>query len=96
MLEIEKSVIVEFLKSTDPEMEYNHSELSLADCIELLMDKVSEMELDYSILSTAFVNGVNPNRFEDFHEAVMGQYDTISDGDEIPETTLDRIAAHYK
>lgn len=96
MLGIEKNVIVEFLKSTDPEMEFNQSELSLSDCIELLMDKVSEVELDYSILSTAFVNGVNPNRFEEFHEAVMNQYETIADGDEIPEPILDRIAAHYR
>ncbi|MGZ3788653.1 MAG: hypothetical protein ACXVLQ_09030 [Bacteriovorax sp.] len=96
MLGMEKNVIVEFLKSTDPEMDFNHSELSLSDCIELLMDKVSEMELDYSILSTAFVNGVNPQRFEEFHEAVMNQYETIEDGDEIPEPILDRIAAHYR
>jgi hypothetical protein len=96
MLETEKSVIVEFLKSTDPEMDFSHSDLSLSDCIELLMDKVSEMELDYSIMSTAFINGVNPQRFEDFHEAVMNQYESIADGDEIPESILDRIAASYK
>jgi hypothetical protein len=96
MLEMEKNEIVEFLKSTDPEMDFNQADLTLSDCIELLMDKVSEMELDYSILSNAFVNGVNPQRFEDFHEAVMNQYETIDDGEEIAEPVLDRIAAHYR
>lgn len=96
MLEMEKNVIVEFLKSTDPEMDFDQSDLTMSDCIELLMDKVEEMELDYSILSTAFAVGVNPNRFDEFHEAVMSQYETISEGDEIPESTLDRLAARYK
>ncbi len=96
MLQTEKNVIVEFLKQTDPEMDFNQSDLSLSDCIELLMDKVEEMELDYSILSTAFLNSVNPQRFEDFHDAVMDQYETITDGEEIPEATLDRIASRYK
>ncbi|MBC7539970.1 MAG: hypothetical protein H7281_14200 [Bacteriovorax sp.] len=96
MLEMEKNVIVEFLKSTDPEMDFDQSELTMSDCIELLMDKVEEMELDYSILSTAFAVGVNPNRFDEFHEAVMTQYETISEGDEIPESILDRIAAQFR
>lgn len=96
MLEMEKNEIVEFLRSTDPEMDFNQADLTISDCIELLMDKISEMELDYSILSNAFVNGVNPNRFEDFHEAVMNQYENIADGDEIPESILDRIAASYR
>lgn len=96
MLQTEKNVIVEFLKQTDPEMELNQSDLSLSDCIELLMDKVEEMELDYSILSTAFLNGVNPQRFDAFHDAVMDQYETITDGEEIPEPVLDRIASCYK
>jgi hypothetical protein len=96
MLEMEKNVIVEFLKSTDPEMDFDQSDLSLSECIELLMDKVEEMELDYSILSTAFAEGVNPNRFEEFHEAVMNQYETIADGEEIAEPVLDKIASRYK
>lgn len=96
MLQMEKSVIVDFLRATDPDMEINGAELSMQDCVELLMDKITEMELDYSILSTAFVNGVNPNRFDDFHDAVMNQYETIREGDEIPESTLDRIAAQYR
>lgn len=96
MMEIEKNEIVEFLRSTDPEMDFNQADLTISDCIELLMEKISEMEVDYSILSNAFVNGVNPNKFEDFHDAVMNQYDAIGDGDEIPESTLDRIAAHYR
>jgi hypothetical protein len=96
MLEMEKNEIVEFLKLTDPEMDFDEEDLSLSDCIEMLMDKISEMELDYSILSTAFVNGVNPQRFESFHEEVMSQYESIVDGEEIPESTLDRIAARYR
>lgn len=90
-----QSTIVEFLRTTDPEMDIN-SGMTLEDCIELMMDKISEMELDYSILSTAFVNGVNPGRFEDFHEAVMQQYDGIAEGAEIPESILDRLAAQYR
>ncbi len=95
MLEMEKQTIVEFLKSTDPEMEFD-GDLTIQDCIELLMDKISEMEVDYSILSTAFVNGVNPERFDEFHEQVMLQYDNIEDGDEVPEFVLDQIAAYYR
>ncbi len=95
-MQLERSAIVEFLKSTDPEMDINPASLSLMDLIDLLMDKVTEVELDYSILSTAFVNRVHPDRFEDFHEAVMGQYDNIRDGEEIPEPVLDRLAASYR
>lgn len=96
MLEMEKNVIVEFLKSTDPEMDFDQADLTLSDCIELLMEKVEEMELDYSILSTAFAVGVNPNNFEKFHEEIMDQYETIVDGEEIPVQVLDRIASRYK
>ena len=92
---MEKQTIIEFLKSTDPEMEIE-GELNIQDCIELLMDKISEMEVDYSILQTAFVNGVNPERFDEFHEQVMLQYENIEDGEEVPEYVLDQIAAYYR
>lgn len=95
-MQMERTTIVEFLNSTDPDMDYNSPSLSLTDLIDLLIDKVGEMELDYSILSNAFVNKVNPDRFEDFHEAVMNQYETVRDGEEIPEVILDRIAASYR
>lgn len=95
-MQTERTTIVEFLNSTDPDMDYNSPSLSLTDLIDLLIDKVGEMELDYSILSNAFVNKVNPDRFEDFHEAVMNQYETVRDGEEIPEPILDRIAANYR
>lgn len=95
-MQMEKTAIVEFLRSNDPEMDFNPTNLSLTDLIDLLIDRASEMELDYSILSTAFVNKVNPDRFEDFHEAVMNQYETVRDGEEIPEPVLDRIAASYR
>lgn len=96
MQEMEKNVIADYLRASDPELEFNPAKLSLTDMIDLLIDRASEIELDYSILSTAFVNKVNPEKFEDFHDAVMSQYDSISDGEEIPESTLDRIAASYK
>ena len=96
MHDIERRTIIEFLRSSDPE-EYNGiSGLSLSELIDLLIDKTTEVELDYSILSTAFVNGVNPGKFENFHEAIMKQYDSIPDGQEIPEPVLDRIALQYR
>jgi hypothetical protein len=96
-MQLERNTIIEFLKSSEPEsVDASVMSMSLMDLIDLLIDKVSETELDYSILSTAFVNGVNPGRFEDFHEAVMNQYDTIRDGEEIPEPVLDRIASSYR
>ncbi len=94
-MQMERSTIIEFLKS-DPELDFNPNDMSLMDLIDVLIDRVSESELDYSILSTAFVNKVHPDRFEDFHESVMNQYDTIRDGEEIPEPVLDRIAAQYR
>jgi len=94
-MQMERSTIIEFLKS-DPELDFNPSDMSLMDLIDVLIDRISESELDYSILSTAFVNKVHPDRFEDFHESVMNQYDTIRDGEEIPEPVLDRIAAQYR
>ena len=94
-MQVERDTIVEFLKA-DPEIDFNPSSMSLMDLIDLMIDRVSEIELDYSILSTAFVNKVNPDRFEDFHEAVMNQYDGIRDGEEIPESILDRLAAQYR
>jgi hypothetical protein len=95
-MEMEKSAIIDYLRTSDPDMDFNPAGLSLTDLIDLLIDKASETDLDYSILSTAFVNKVNPNRFEDFHEAVMTQYDAIRDGEEIPEPVLDKIAANYR
>lgn len=94
-MQLEKSTIVEFLRSTDPDLDVSTG-MSLMDLIDVLIDKVTEVELDYSILSTAFVNRVHPDRFEDFHEAVMNQYETIRDGEEIPEPILDRIASSYR
>ena len=94
-MQLERNTIIEFLKS-DPELDFNPSELSLMDLIDELIDRVSESELDYSILSNAFVNKVNPDRFGDFHDSVMNQYETIRDGEEIPEPILDRIAAQYR
>lgn len=92
---MERNTIIEFLRSSedfDPAM----TGMSLMDLIDVLIDRVSESELDYSILSTAFVNKVHPDRFEDFHEAVMSQYDMIRDGEEIPEPVLDRLATQYR
>ena len=95
-MQMERNVIVEYLRSTEPEMDYNLSSLSMADLIDLLIEKIEDMELDYSILSNAFVNKVNPDRFGDFHEAVMNKYETIADGEEIPEPVLDRLAANFR
>lgn len=94
-MQLERNTIIEFLKS-DPEMDINPASMSLMDLIDVLIDKVTEVELDYSILSTAFVNRVHPDRFEDFHDAVMNQYETIRDGEEIPEPVLDRLASSYR
>lgn len=95
-MQLERNTIIEFLKTSEPDMDSSINGMSLMDLIDLLIDKVSETELDYSILSTAFVNGVNPGRFEDFHEAVMNQYEGIRDGEEIPEPVLDRLASSYR
>lgn len=95
-MQMERNAIVEYLRESDPEMDFNPAALSLTDLIDLMIDRANEVELDYSILSTAFVNKVNPDRFEAFHEAVMNQYETVSDGDEIPETILDRLASQYR
>lgn len=94
-MQMERATIIEFLKQ-DPELDFNPNDMSLMDLIDVLIDRVTESELDYSILSTAFVNKVHPDRFEDFHESVMNQYETIRDGEEIPEPVLDRIAAQYR
>lgn len=97
MHETERRTIIEFLRTSDPE-EYGPelNGMSLADLVDLMIDRVSEVELDYSILSTAFVNGVHPDRFEGFHEAVMKQYESIRDGEEVPVPVLDRIASAYR
>jgi hypothetical protein len=95
-MQMERNTIIEFLKSSEPDMDPAIATMSLMDLIDLLIDKVSETELDYSILSTAFINKVHPDRFEHFHEAVMSQYDMIRDGEEIPEPVLDRIATQYR
>ena len=96
MHDMERRTIIEFLRSSDSEEYSDIAGLSLADLVDLLIDRVSEVELDYSIMSTAFANGVHPDRFEGFHESVMKQYETIRDGDEVPVPVLDRIAAQYR
>lgn len=94
-MQIERNTIIEFLKQ-DPELDFDPNAMSLSDLIDELIDRVTEAELDYSILSTAFLNRVNPDRFDQFYDAVMGQYETIREGDEIPEPVLDRIASSYR
>lgn len=97
MHETERRTIIEFLRTNDPE-EYGPelNGMSLSELIDLMIDKVTEVELDYSILSTAFVNGVNPSRFEGFYDSVMQQYESIRDGEEVPVPVLDRIATQYR
>ncbi len=96
MFEMERRTIVEFLSATEIDFDGDLQALSMGDLIDLLMDKVNDVELDYSILSTAFVNGVNPARFEEFHEAVMDAYENIDEGQEIAENTLDRLAHQFR
>lgn len=95
-MQLERNTIIEFLKSSEMDMDQNLDSMSLMDLIDTLIDRVSEVELDYSILSTAFINKVHPDRFDQFHDAVMGQYDMIRDGEEIPEPVLDKLATQYR
>lgn len=95
-MELERRTIIEFLKTQDPDMDPAIPGMSLMDLIDLLIDEVTDVELDYSILSTAYASGVNPGRFEQFHDAVMSQYETVREGEEIPVPTLDRIASQYR
>lgn len=95
-MEMERRTIIEFLRSQDPDMDPSIAGWSLMDLIDLMIDQASEAELDYQILSTAFASRVHPDRFDDFHDAVMNQYETIRDGEEIPEPVLDRIALQYR
>jgi hypothetical protein len=95
-MQMERNTIIEFLRSSEPDMDPSISTMSLMDLIDTLIDRVTETELDYSILSTAFINKVHPDRFEHFHEAVMDQYEMIQDGQEIPEPVLDRLATQYR
>ncbi len=96
MNEMERRTIIEFLRSSDAEEYSDIGGLSLSELIDLLIDRVSEAELDYSILSTAFVNGVNPERFDGFHDSVMKQYEMIRDGEEVPVPVLDRLASQFR
>jgi hypothetical protein len=91
----ERNAILEFLR-TDPEFDPSMMGMSLMELIDVMIDKMAEMELDYEILSTAFASKVHPDRFDQFHDAVMNQYEMIRDGEEIPEPVLDRIAASYR
>lgn len=95
-MQLERNTIIEFLKSSEMDLDQNLDSMSLMDLIDTLIDRVSEVELDYSILSTAFINKVHPDRFDQFHDAVMGQYDMIRDGEEIPEPVLDKLATQYR
>jgi hypothetical protein len=95
-MEMERRTIIEFLRAANPEMAAELNGMSLMDLIDELIDYASETELDYSILSTAFASRVHPDRFDQFHDAVMNQYETIGDGEEIPEPVLDRIASQYR
>ena len=96
-MQMERNTIIEYLLSSGAEVDASGlSEYSLMDLIDTLIEHCMESELDYSILSTAFASRVNPDRFEQFHETIMSQYDSIPDGQEIPESTLDRIASQYR
>lgn len=94
-MEMERRTIIEFFRSQG-DMDPSLNSMSLMDLVDLLIDEVTESELEYSILSTAFASGVNPDRFEQFHDSVMAQYETVRDGDEIPVPVLDRIASQYR
>lgn len=95
-MEMERRTIIEYLKTADPEIDPSFTSWSLMDLIDYMIDMHTEAELDYSILSTAFASRVHPDRFDQFHDAVMNQYDTIRDGEEIPEPVLDRLAAQFR
>lgn len=96
-MQMERNTIIEYLLSSGAEVDASSlAEFSLMDLIDTLIDHAMENELDYSILSTAFASRVNPDRFEQFHETVMSQYESMPDGQEIPESTLDRIASQYR
>lgn len=95
-MEMERRTIIEFLKTSDSDYDPAMASWSMMDLIDYMIDMMAEAELDYSILSTAFASRVHPDRFDQFHDAVMNQYETIRDGEEIPEPTLDRIASQYR
>jgi hypothetical protein len=95
-MDLERRTIIEFLKSQDPDMDPAINGMSLMDLIDTLIEEFMDTELDYSILSTAFASGVNPGRFEQFHDEVMNQYETVREGEEIPVPVLDRIASQYR
>ncbi len=95
-MEMERRTILEFLKSHDESFDPALNSMSLMDLIDEMIDRLTESELDYSILSTAFASRVNPDRFQEFHEAVMGQYESVDDGEEIPVPVLDRLAQQYR
>ncbi len=96
MNESQKMAAIECLMSSDPTLELNPRECDGAMLVDLLMDRIGELEVDYSILSNAFVNRVHPDKFEFFHDAVMAQYDQIGEGQEIPEPVLDKIALQFR
>ena len=95
-MEMERRTILEFLKTSDPDFDPGMVSWSMMDLVDYMIDMITEAELDYSILSTAFASRVHPERFDQFHDAVMNQYETIRDGEEIPEPVLDRIASQYR
>lgn len=94
-MEMEKKAIIDFLKSQDADLGPSLQKMSLMELIDFLIDEITEMELDYSILSTAFMSKVNPDRFEQFHSEVMNEYDKVQEGDEIPPALLDKIAERF-
>jgi len=95
-MEMEKRTILEFLRTSDPDYDPAMVSWSMMDLVDYMIDMITEAELDYSILSTAFASRVHPDRFDQFHDAVMNQYETIRDGEEIPEPVLDRLASQYR
>ncbi len=94
-MQMERNTILEYLR-TDAEFDPSMMGMSLMELIDVMIEKMTDMELDYEILSTAFASRVHPDRFEQFHDAVMNQYEMIRDGEEIPEPVLDKLAASYR
>lgn len=92
MSEALKKTIVEYLQDSDLQVAPN---LELPELVEVLIDRANDAELDYAILSYAYSNSVPVEKFEGFYEEVLGQLETLAEGEVAADDLMDSIAAKY-
>jgi hypothetical protein len=94
MSEILKQQIVDCLQETDSELKIA-PKLELPQLVDVLIDRASDAELEYAILSYAYSNTVRVENYEKFHEDIINGLEAPREGEQAADDFRDAIAEKH-